>query len=266
MLPANGGYHILRHTFCSHLAMQGATAKAIQELAGHQDLTTTQRYMHLSPAHKDAAIRLLDRRPTDGEWTFADHVAPILAKHCQVCHKPNTAAPFSLLTYEDAKAKARTIAEVVSEGRMPPWFAPPRDGDRIQHHSLSAEERDTVVQWVKSGMTRGDDSRLPKPPDDKPTKWRIGEPDLILTATPFTLPTEGDIAYKYVILPHVFAADTWVTGVQILPDVPRSHSITSAGNFGLLPLHPPRVSADPTVSAFPAPRRHLGRPPATARD
>ena len=44
---------------------EGATAKAIQELAGHQDLSTTQRYMHLSPAHKDAAIRLLDRRPTD---------------------------------------------------------------------------------------------------------------------------------------------------------------------------------------------------------
>ncbi len=64
-LPVTGAYHILRHTFCSHLAMQGATAKAIQELAGHQDLSTTQRYMHLSPAHKDAAIRLLDRRPAD---------------------------------------------------------------------------------------------------------------------------------------------------------------------------------------------------------
>lgn len=69
-LPATGAYHILRHSFCSHLAMQGATAKAIQELAGHQDLATTQRYMHLSPAHKDAAIRLLDRRPTDE--TFGD--------------------------------------------------------------------------------------------------------------------------------------------------------------------------------------------------
>jgi integrase len=71
VLPANGGYHILRHTFCSHLAMQGATAKAIQELAGHQDLTTTQRYMHLSPAHKDAAIRLLDRRPVDDGDDFS---------------------------------------------------------------------------------------------------------------------------------------------------------------------------------------------------
>lgn len=54
------GVHRLRHTFCSHLAMRGAPARAIQELAGHQDLGTTQRYMHLSPAALDNAIRLLD--------------------------------------------------------------------------------------------------------------------------------------------------------------------------------------------------------------
>ncbi|MGH9409324.1 MAG: tyrosine-type recombinase/integrase [Vicinamibacterales bacterium] len=51
----------LRHTFRSLLAMRGAPAKAIQELAGHADLTMTQRYMHLSPAALDAAIQLLDR-------------------------------------------------------------------------------------------------------------------------------------------------------------------------------------------------------------
>jgi integrase len=55
------GVHLLRHTFCSHLAMRGAPATAIQELAGHADLATTQRYMHLSPAAIDAAIRLLDQ-------------------------------------------------------------------------------------------------------------------------------------------------------------------------------------------------------------
>ncbi|MGC4081564.1 MAG: tyrosine-type recombinase/integrase [Vicinamibacterales bacterium] len=54
------GIHILRHTFCSHRAMRGAPARAIQELAGHQDLGTTQRYMHLSPAAINAAIRLLE--------------------------------------------------------------------------------------------------------------------------------------------------------------------------------------------------------------
>ena len=44
--------------------MRGAPARAIQELAGHQDLTTTQRYMHLSPAAIEGAIRLLDAPST----------------------------------------------------------------------------------------------------------------------------------------------------------------------------------------------------------
>jgi hypothetical protein len=54
------GIHILRHSFCSHLAMRGAPARAIQELAGHADLRTTQRYMHLGPAALESAIRLLE--------------------------------------------------------------------------------------------------------------------------------------------------------------------------------------------------------------
>lgn len=52
--------YVLRHTFYSHLAMRGAPVRAIQEFAGHQELTMTQRYMHLSPAALDDAIRLLD--------------------------------------------------------------------------------------------------------------------------------------------------------------------------------------------------------------
>jgi integrase len=66
--PGTGGLHVLRHTFCSHLAMRGAPAKAIQELAGHADLGTTLRYMHLSPAIRQGAIALLnDRRAVFGD-------------------------------------------------------------------------------------------------------------------------------------------------------------------------------------------------------
>jgi site-specific recombinase XerD len=52
--------HMLRHTFCSHLAMRGAPPKAIQELAGHATLTMTMRYMHLAPAVLRRAIDLLN--------------------------------------------------------------------------------------------------------------------------------------------------------------------------------------------------------------
>ena len=62
------GAHRLRHTFCSHLAMRGAPARAIQELAGHQDLITTQRYMHLSAAAIEGAIRLLEQPTPPAAW------------------------------------------------------------------------------------------------------------------------------------------------------------------------------------------------------
>ena len=61
----HAGVHVLRHSFCSHRAMKGAPARAIQELAGHVDLSTAQRYMHLSPAATEDAIRLLDGRLGD---------------------------------------------------------------------------------------------------------------------------------------------------------------------------------------------------------
>jgi integrase len=50
------GAHTLRHTYCSHLAQGGASTRAIQMLAGHASLRTTERYMHLSPSHIEQAI------------------------------------------------------------------------------------------------------------------------------------------------------------------------------------------------------------------
>ena len=67
------GVHILRHTFCSHLAMKGAPARAIQELARHADLSTTQPYMHLSPAATEDAIRLPDGHHSDHGPAEAGH-------------------------------------------------------------------------------------------------------------------------------------------------------------------------------------------------
>ncbi|AKU93351.1 Integrase [Labilithrix luteola] len=60
-MEQDGKIHILRHTFCSHLAISNVPAKAIQELAGHADLKTTLRYMHLAPGNRQAAVHALDK-------------------------------------------------------------------------------------------------------------------------------------------------------------------------------------------------------------
>lgn len=60
-LEPTGKIHVLRHTFCSRLAAAGVPVGVIKELAGHSSLTTTMRYMHLSPTSLETAIAMLDR-------------------------------------------------------------------------------------------------------------------------------------------------------------------------------------------------------------
>src|SRR5262249_53116289 len=117
-----------------------------RDLAEAIDAVLAGKEVGVSTTPVDGCLITRPNDRPDKPVTSADQVAPIIAKHRQVCHKPTTAAPFALQDYEQAKARGRMIAEVVAEGRMPPWFAPARDGDLIQHHSLSAAERDTVVR------------------------------------------------------------------------------------------------------------------------
>ena len=60
--------------------------------------------------------------------TYCRDVAPIIQKHCQECHRPGQVAPFSLLTYAQARSWSATIRAVVKSERMPPWNADPRHG------------------------------------------------------------------------------------------------------------------------------------------
>jgi peroxiredoxin len=159
--------------------------------------------------------------------TFAEHVAPILKKHCVECHRPNTSAPFSLITYKQVAGKADTVAEVVRDERMPPWYAAPGHKEFTNRRYLTEKERRTIEQWVKGGKQMGDEAKLPKMPRAAENRWRIGKPDIILHTREHKLPADGIIDYKYEdvrksdLIPYVFLNDVWVQGVQILPDNPK---------------------------------------------
>jgi thiol-disulfide isomerase/thioredoxin len=159
------------------------------------------------------------RKPKD--LTYAEHAAPVLQKHCWQCHKDGGSAPFSLTSYKLASARAGAIADVVSDGRMPPWFASHEFGPFTNRRGLADEERATLLDWVRSGAEPGDAKKAPEPPAPPKNRWTAGEPDLVLEAPIHELPASGDIPYKWAVLPHVFDEDTWVVGVQIVPDNPR---------------------------------------------
>lgn len=150
--------------------------------------------------------------------TYAEHIATIMQKHCQECHRPNAEGPFSLLTYEDAVDHAEMVGETVKEQRMPPLYASKEHGDFTNLRSLTNEERTLVRQWISGGMQQGDMSKAPANPKFRENKWCF-EPDLVLKMPKrVELPATGYVKYQYVILNHTFKEDTWITAAQILPE------------------------------------------------
>jgi peroxiredoxin len=155
--------------------------------------------------------------------TYTRHVAAILQKNCQECHRPGQVAPMSLLTYEDARNWADTIREVISEGRMPPWDADPRYGKFANDRRLSADEKATLLAWIDQGCAKGDARDLP-PPREFPAEWRIGKPDLVLTMPEaFDVPAENPrrgIPYKHFFIETNFKEDRWIVRAEARPGAP----------------------------------------------
>src|SRR5436190_9916163 len=116
--------------------------------------------------------------------TFAKNVAPILQQNCQVCHRPGSMAPMSLLTYEDARPWAKSIKQKVVAREMPPWFIDKNVG--VQHFkndvSLTDAEISTISKWVDAGAPKGNPADMPPPRQfAKDDSWHMGQPDLIVT-------------------------------------------------------------------------------------
>jgi hypothetical protein len=180
-----------------------------------------------SPAIPIAAISiaggLFAASPTDApRVTFSKDVAPVLQRHCQACHRPGEAAPFSLLTYQQARPWAKAMKEAVLLRKMPPWFADPHYGKFSNDRSLSQSDVDTLVAWADGGAPEGDAKDLP-PRLDYVEGWSIPKPDVVFEfPRPFQIPAAGTIEYQKAIVPSGFTEDKWVQFAEARPD-DRAH-------------------------------------------
>ncbi len=150
--------------------------------------------------------------------TYHEQIAGIMQKRCQSCHHAGTSAPFSLVSYDDVADHADMVAEVVHDERMPPWYASPKYGEFINNPGMTKEEREMVRAWVAAGKPKGDSAKAPADLTFADSKWRIGDPDLVVTMKQVhDIQAEGFIPYHYVILPYVFKEDTYIEAIEIRP-------------------------------------------------
>ena len=157
--------------------------------------------------------------------TFSKDVAPILQNKCQECHQPNSIAPMSLITFEEARPWARSIKQRVSTRQMPPWHIDQSVGvQKFKNDmSLSQKEIDTIVAWVDGGAAQGDPKDMPPPKKMRAdNEWKgvqdgFGQPDLVIRSSEYKMPAKGQDVWYRPMSEIPLAEPRWVKLVEIRP-------------------------------------------------
>lgn len=177
-----------------------------------------------------------DDAGTSRRITFYEDVLPIMQTNCQDCHRPaglnlgGMIAPMPLVSYEDVRPWAKSIASVVKSGEMPPWHAARELHGRFKNErALSDEEIQTVFRWATTGAARGDQTQAPAPMKWPESGWSIGKPDLILSlAKPYFVKDDiEDININLMaeLTPEMLPEDKYITAIEYRPDTDAVHHI-----------------------------------------
>ncbi|PYU19792.1 MAG: hypothetical protein DMG30_23135 [Acidobacteria bacterium] len=166
--------------------------------------------------------------------TFTRDVAPILQEHCQVCHRPGTVAPMSLLTYEDVRPRAKAIKAKLVAREMPPWFIDKNVG--VQHFnndtSMTDEEIATIVKWVDGGAAEGNPADMPPARQfADELAWQIGKPDVIVTLPKdLVMKARGPDWWPDITVDPGLTEDRYIQAIQIIPTkgYPNIHHIRTS--------------------------------------
>lgn len=153
----------------------------------------------------------------DAEITYSEHIAPILQKNCQSCHRQGEVAPFALTDYQDAKAWATEIAEYTKARLMPPWKPAEGYGHFKNERRLTEKEIHMITDWAEAGAPSGDLSKTPPNPTFH-KGWILGEPDHIVEMpVEYEIEPEGEDEYRHFIIPTNFDTDMYVQAVDVQP-------------------------------------------------
>ncbi len=169
--------------------------------------------------------------------TFTETIAPIVYANCVTCHRAGEAAPFPLVTYEDVAKRGALIARVTESRYMPPWHAAPGYGEFVGERRLTDQQIATIGAWVKQGMPRGDEAKMPRLPTFPSDGWRLGTPDLVIEMpVGFDVAASGPDVFRNFVIPTRLTEDKWVRGVEFRPGARKvvHHAIFAAVAGGSL--------------------------------
>lgn len=155
--------------------------------------------------------------------TYAEHIAPLLNKHCVDCHRPGVGTPFDLLSYSDAQKRARMIARVIDSGQMPPW-KPERGHTPLRgERGMSEEEKELFRAWVAQGAPEGDPEKTPPLPEFPKDGWRLGTPDIVVEMdAAHEVPADGPDTYRNFVIPLPEVPEgTWIKAVEYRASAPQ---------------------------------------------
>ena len=153
--------------------------------------------------------------PAPGPVTFTRDVAPILFSRCAACHRPGGPAPFTLLTYDDARRHAAQIAAVTGSRVMPPWQPEPEAARFLDERRLTGDEIRTLEQWLRDGTPEGFASDLPAGPQVDGV-WPVA-PDLIVAVPEYVLPAGGADVFRNFVVSVPGGATRYVRGLEFRP-------------------------------------------------
>src|SRR5262249_1815494 len=149
--------------------------------------------------------------------TYTRDIAPILFRSCAPCHRPGEAAPFSLLTYADAKSHARLIEEVTKRRIIPPWLPAADDPKFADDLRLSDDEIARLRDWAENGAVEGNAADLRAVPKFV-EGWQLGKPDLIVKATKsYSLTAGGSDVYWNFVFRAPVDRPRWLKAIEIRP-------------------------------------------------